>query len=128
MEKIYLTSRYQLKPEAELDVFRRFVTDCIHIVARNCPETLEYYWYYDEKEREFILRAKFVDSHALVHQLGYLRQNLLKMREHATSDIEIYGAIDDNALHQFSMLNAKAFSFFQGISKDNRTIGQKVIV
>lgn len=126
MEKIYLTSRYQLKPETELETFSPFVTECIHTVARHCPNTLEYYWYYDEPFREFVVRAKFTDSQALGHQLGYQKKTILKMRDYASIDVEIYGAVDETTLHQFSLLNARAFSFYEGISKDNRTIGQRL--
>ncbi len=127
MERIYLTSRYKLKPETDLKEFTQLVTECVHTVVRHCPNTLEYYWYFDEPDKEFVLRAKFSDSQALEHQLSYQKRNLLKMKEYAIMDIEIYGQVDDTTLHQFSLLNAKAFNFFQGISKDNRTIGQKII-
>lgn len=127
MEKIYLTARYKVKPDSDLELFKEIIQDCIHTVARHCPNTLEYYWYYDQPDREFVLRAKFEDSQALDHQLGYQRKNIVKMRLHAPMDIEIYGNIDELTLHQFSLLNAKAFSFYEGISKDNRTIGRRSV-
>lgn len=121
MEKIYLTSRYKLNPDTNIEEFQKMVTDCINIVACHCPNTLEYYWYYDEPDREFVLRAKFNDSPALEHQLGYQRKNLQKMKNYASVCIEIYGQLDDITQHQFSLLKAKIFNFYQGISKDNPT-------
>lgn len=126
MEKVYLTACYQLNADASIETFKGLITDCIHTVARQCADTLEYYWYANEDEGQYIVRAKFEDSEALEKQFHHQRENILKLLELSRVDVELYGNVNKMTLHQFSLLKTRTFDFFQGISKENGRLSQKV--
>jgi len=72
-------------------------------------------WYFDESQKECVLRETYPDSNALLTHLGNIGELFGKLVALGDFSAEVYGQPSEELLQATTGLNIKVYTFFQGI-------------
>ncbi len=114
MSNLQITARFQIH-SGKLAGFKKIAEECHSIVKAKDKDTLQYDWYFDESQKECVLRETYPDSDALLSHLGNIGDLFGKIVSLGDFSAEVYGHPSEELLRATKGLNLKIYSFYQGL-------------
>jgi quinol monooxygenase YgiN len=114
MSNLEITARLKIH-NGQLEEFKKLAEECLSLVKAKDKDTLQYDWYFDEKQTECVVRETYPDSNALLAHIGNLGEVFGKLLALGDFSLEIYGQPSDELLKALSGLKFKVYNFFQGL-------------
>jgi quinol monooxygenase YgiN len=114
MSTLQFSARYKIYP-GNLDEFKMLAGECLSIVKEKDKDTLQYDWYFNQDQTEWVLREIFPDSDAFlthIKNIGDLAGKIMLLGEMMA---EIYGEPSEELLKALKGLDLKVYSFYRGL-------------
>lgn len=114
MDNLQISARFTIH-DGNLEKFKRLAGECLSIVREKDQNTLQYDWFFDENQKECVLREKYTDSNALLAHLGNIGELFGELLQLADFTGEIYGNPSKELLEATAHLNTKVYTYYQGL-------------
>lgn len=114
MKSIQATARFQIH-EGNLDEFKKVANECIAVTKEKDPGTLQYDWFLNPDQSEFVVRESYSNSDAVLAHLGNLGELFDKILQLADFSIEVYGDPSEELQKAAAALKPGVYSFYKGI-------------
>ncbi|MGB5172188.1 MAG: antibiotic biosynthesis monooxygenase [Eudoraea sp.] len=115
MGNIQLTARMKIH-DGKAKLFKELAVQCMLIVKeKEKANTLQYDWFNNEDETEFVIRETYANSDAVLAHMGNVGELLGKMSAISDLSVEFYGDLSSDLRLAIAPFNAKVYSLFQGL-------------
>jgi len=114
MKEIQMTGRFKVSKE-NLPVFKKLVAACIACTKEKDTGTLQYDWFSNNEETEWIVRETFVDSQATLDHMDNLGDLLDAILEVSKYHPEIYGNPSKELMNDAAGFVPTYFPFYKGL-------------
>lgn len=114
MSHLQATVRLKIH-EGKLDEFKEIAAQCFTLTKEKDPGTLQYDWFMDENQTEFVVRERYSDSNAVLAHLANLGDLFGKVMRVTDFSLEVYGNPSEELLKAIATMKPKVYSFYQGL-------------
>ena len=115
MKEIQITGRFKVSKE-NLPIFKKLVAACIACTKEKDKGTLQYDWFSNNEETEWIVRESFVDSKATLDHMDNLGDLLDAILEVSKYRPEIYGNPSQELKNDAAGFVPIYFPFYRGLN------------
>jgi quinol monooxygenase YgiN len=112
MDSLQVTSRLTIH-DGKLEEFRALAEQCMRLVRERDTGTLQYDWFFNDRQTECVVREAFVDSAAALAHIGNLGPTLGALLGVSTMTLEIYGSPSAELSAAVASLAPQTYTPFQ---------------
>jgi hypothetical protein len=79
------------------------------------PGAMQYDWFFNDDNTEYVVRERYVDSSAVFAHLGNIGELLGKLLLVADMSLEVFGNPSQELRAAIAAMNPKIYPFYQGL-------------
>lgn len=113
MEKIQLTARFGVHP-GKIGEFRELMDKCIGVVREKEPGTLQYDWFHNADQTEFVVRESYANPEAVFVHMENVGPYLARFLAITDFSGEVFGNPPEALRKSFAAFDVKFYAFAAG--------------
>jgi quinol monooxygenase YgiN len=114
MNDLQVTARLKIH-EGKLNEFKNLAAQCLIAVKERESGALQYDWFFNDDNTEYVVRERYVDSSAVFAHLGNIGELLGKLMLVADMSLEVFGNPSQELRAAIAAMSPKIYSFYQGL-------------
>jgi quinol monooxygenase YgiN len=114
MNELQVTARLKIH-EGKLNEFKYLAAQCLIAVKEREPGAMQYDWFFNDDNTEYVVRERYVDSSAVFAHLGNIGELLGKVLLVADMSLEVFGNPSQELRAAIAAMNPKIYPFYQGL-------------
>lgn len=114
MNHLQVTARLKIR-EGKINEFKDLAAQCLIAVKEREPGTMQYDWFFNDDNTEYVVRERYTDSGAVFAHLGNIGELLGKILQVADMSLEVFGNPSQELRAAIAAMNPKMYSFYQGL-------------
>lgn len=123
MSNLQITARFKIH-NGKLEEFRKVADQCLYVVKEKDNQTLQYDWYFDERQTECVVREAYPDSDALLAHLANIGGLFGQLLALGDLNAEVYGKPSEALMNATKGLPIQVYSLYKGLNTSEEIISR----
>jgi quinol monooxygenase YgiN len=114
MNHLQVNARLKIH-EGKLNEFKDLAAQCLVAVKEREPGALQYDWFFNDDNTEYVVRERYTDSSAVFAHLSNIGELLGKIQLIADVSFEVFGNPSQELRAAIAAMSPKIYSFCGGL-------------
>ena len=114
MKDIQVSARLKIHP-GKMEAFKKVANACVEMVKQKDKGTIQYDWFYNQRNSECIVRERYVDSDAVLKHMANVGELLGGLVELSTISLDLYGTPSENLKNALEGFDVTYYEFGHGL-------------
>lgn len=114
MSELQVTARMNIR-DGQLEAFQALAADCMKVAREMDSGTLQYDWFVNADQTEYVVRERYRDSAAALEHVANLGEATRAGLTRFGMSLEFYGEVSDALIEATKLADATFYNRYQSI-------------